>query len=213
MNARLPALWRSHACASTRFTRFRSCNRNGRSPADGGLFRLSGGFANRPQLPAPGASAAHTPSTQGLELTAVVGSGSGMFNLVHTESDRGGTADAQITISVHGVPPNTLLHVLRGGDVGLPNGQQADGVCQRATAGLFGPIPVPGGGGVTLETSAGGAGSTHVHLSGPTPEGTTSRLRVPGRRRPSTGGADRRPQDGLLHAGREVGRSGPGFGP
>ena len=145
MNAPLPALSRSHACASTRFTRFRSCNRNRRSPADGGLFRLSGGFSNRPQLPAPGASAAHTPSTQGLELTAVVGSGSGMFNLVHTESDRGGTADAQITISVHGVPPNTLLHVLRGGDVGLPNGQQADGVCQRATAGLFGPIPVPVG--------------------------------------------------------------------
>ena len=126
-----------------------------------------------PSSPAPGASAAHTPSTQGLELTAVVGSGSGMFNLVHTENDSGGTADAQITISVHGVPPNTLLHVLRGGDVGLPNGQQADGVCQRATAGLFGPIPVPSGGGVTLETSAGGAGSTHIHLSGPTPEGTT----------------------------------------
>jgi hypothetical protein len=96
-----------------------------------------------------------------------------MFNLVHTESDRAGTGDAQITISVHGVPPNTLLRVLRGGDVGLPNGQQADGVCQRAAAGLFGPIPVPDGGGVTLETSAGGAGSTHVHLAGPTPDGTT----------------------------------------
>ena len=42
----------------------------------------------------------------------------------------------------------------------------------------------------------------------PDARGDDHRLRVPGRRRPSTGGADRRPQDRLLHAGREVGRSG-----
>ena len=111
----------------------------------------------------------------GLPLTAVVGTGSGTFNLTNTASDRGGfTGDAQLTISVQGMPPNTVLYVQRAGDVGLPGGQQADGVCQRATAGLFGPVPVPGGGAVTVETSPGGAGAAHVHLFGPTPDGTTA---------------------------------------
>ena len=76
----------------------------------------------------------------GLPFIAVTGTGSGRFNLVHTESDRDGfTADAQLTISVEGVAPNTLLYLLRAGDLGLPGGQQADGVCQRAAAGLSAP--------------------------------------------------------------------------
>ena len=110
----------------------------------------------------------------GLPLIAVAGTGSGRFNLVHTESDRGGfTGDSQLTISVTGVPPNTVLYVRRAGDLGLPGGQQADGICQRADAGLFGPVPGPGGVGiVTLETSEGGSGATHVHFSG-TGEGNT----------------------------------------
>ena len=112
-------------------------------------------------------------SGNGLPLTAVVGTGSGTFNLAQTASDRLSTGDAQFTISVHGVSPNTLLYVQRAGDVGLPGGQQADGVCQRATAGLFGPVPHPEGGTVTLETSPGGTGATHVHFFGPTPNGTT----------------------------------------
>ena len=109
----------------------------------------------------------------GLPLTAVVGTGSGTFNLTQTASDRLFTGDAQFTVSVHGVSPDTVLYVLRAGDIGLSGGQQADGVCQRAMAGLFGPVPHPEGGTVTLETSTGGAGATHVHFYGPTPNGTT----------------------------------------
>ena len=103
----------------------------------------------------------------GLPLIPVVGTGAGSYNLVHTESNRDGfTSDAQLTVSVHGVTPNTLLYVRRAGDLGLPGGQQTDGICQRADAGLFGPLPAPDGTPVTLETSPGGSGTTHVHLYG-----------------------------------------------
>ena len=106
-------------------------------------------------------------------MIAVAGTGSGRFNLVHTESDRNGfTSDSQLTVSVQGVSPNTVLYVRRAGDFGLTGGQQADGICQRAAAGLFGPVPGPDGVAVTLETSAGGAGTAHVHLYG-TSEGNT----------------------------------------
>ena len=136
----------------------------------------SGNASLSPTSPSLGATAGESAIANGgpgLPFIAVAGTGAGRFNLVHTESDRGGfTGDSQLTISVTGVPPNTVLYVLRAGDLGLPGGQQADGVCQRAAAGLFGPVPVPGGGSVTLETSAGGSGATHVHLFG-TSEGNT----------------------------------------
>ena len=138
----------------------------------------SGDSLRSPTGPGTGATVdtsvalASSPSN-GLPLTAVVGTGSGTFNLAYPATDRLATGDAQFTISVHGVSPNTLLYVQRAGDVGLPGGQQADGVCQRATAGLFGPVPHPEGGTVTLETSPGGTGATHVHFYGPTPNGTT----------------------------------------
>jgi hypothetical protein len=124
-----------------------------------------------PSPVAPSLDAAESASAAnggpGLPLIAVVGTGSGRFNLVHTESDRNSfTGDSQLTISVEGVSPNTVLYVRRAGDLGLLGGQQADGVCQRATAGLFGQVPLPAGGFVTLETSAGGAGATHVHFYG-----------------------------------------------
>jgi hypothetical protein len=126
---------------------------------------------NTPSSPtAPGASAAEAAIANGgpgLPLIPVVGSGGGRFNLVHTETDRLGSGDSQLTISVHGVPPNTVLYLLRAGDLGLPGGQQADGVCQRAAAGLFGQVPLPGGGNATLETSPGGTGEMHVHFFGP----------------------------------------------
>lgn len=103
----------------------------------------------------------------GLPLIPVVGTGAGSFNLVHTESNRDGfTSDAQLTVSVHGVTPNTVLYVRRAGDLGLPGGQQTDGICQRADAGLFGPLPASDGTPVTLATSPGGSGTTHVHLYG-----------------------------------------------
>jgi hypothetical protein len=137
----------------------------------------SGDSLRSPTGPNAGATVDQSTSASapanGLPLTAVVGTGSGTFNLTHTASDRLSTGDAQFTISVHGVSPNTVLYVQRAGDIGLPGGQQADGVCQRAIAGLFGPVPHPEGGTVTLETSPGGAGATHVHFFGPTPNGTT----------------------------------------
>jgi hypothetical protein len=103
----------------------------------------------------------------GLPLIPVVGTGGGSFNLVHTESNRDGfTGDSQLTIAVHEVTPNTVLYVRRAGDLGLPGGQQADGICQRAAAGLFGPVPAPDGTPVTLETSPGGSGTTHIHFYG-----------------------------------------------
>jgi hypothetical protein len=44
-------------------------------------------------------------------LIAIVGSGSGTFNLMHIESGRRGfRGDAHLTISVPGVSPNTVLH-------------------------------------------------------------------------------------------------------
>jgi hypothetical protein len=129
-----------------------------------------------PTEPSTGATVhqSATAPANGLPLIPVVGTGSGTFNIPHTASDRGGfTGDSQLTISVHGVSPNTVLYVQRAGDIGLPGGQQADGVCQRAIAGLFGPVPHPEGGTVILETSPGGAGAVHVHFFGPTPDGTT----------------------------------------
>lgn len=53
---------------------------------------------------------------------------------------------------------------MRGaGDTGLPNGQQSDGVCQRAALGLFGPVALfPDGPPATIETTAGGTGAVHI---------------------------------------------------
>ena len=131
----------------------------------------SGKEAPSPTGPAIGARAAESGTAAnggpGLPFIAVAGTGSGRFNLVHTESDRNGfTGDSQLTISVQGVPPDTVLYLRRAGDLGLTGGQQADGICQRAAAGLFGPVPLPEGGFVTLETSAGGSAAAHVHFYG-----------------------------------------------
>jgi hypothetical protein len=99
----------------------------------------------------------------GIELTPVVGSGSGIVNDTATANDGGFTLRGQTTINVHGVPPDTLLYVQIAADAGLPDGQQTDGKCQRADAGLFSPLAsYPGGPPATLQTSPGGAGATHT---------------------------------------------------
>jgi hypothetical protein len=98
----------------------------------------------------------------GIELTAVVGSGSGIVNDTATAND-GFTLRGQVNINLHGAPPDTLLYVQIAADVGLPGGQQTDGVCQRAAAGLFAPLAsYPGGPPATLQTSPGGAGAVHT---------------------------------------------------
>lgn len=101
-------------------------------------------------------------------LQAVTGSGSGIVKVTPTAVLDGGFS-AQITVNVHGAPPNTTFYVQRAPEVGRANG--SDGICQRA-AGLppWGPpapnfvtFPLPSTGPlVTLETSAGGAGTTHI---------------------------------------------------
>jgi hypothetical protein len=78
--------------------------------------------------------------------------------------------NAKVSVNVHDVTPNTVLYLLRSGDIALPGGQQADGVCQRAAAGLFGPVPIRiGGPPATLETSPGGAGALQFELQGNDP--------------------------------------------
>jgi hypothetical protein len=127
--------------------------------------------------PSPAASMAASAvrsnaESAGLPLSAVVGSGAGTFNLVHTASDRDATGDAQLTISVRGLPSNTTLSLMRAGDIGRPNNEQADGMCQRADLGQFGAVIGPDGQPLTMQTGPGGAGVLHVRLSGPTPDGT-----------------------------------------
>jgi hypothetical protein len=131
----------------------------------------SGTGSTSPTAPTVGITSGGLPVANGgpgLPLIPFIGTGGGRFNLVHTESDRNGfTADSQLTISVHDVSPNTVLYVRRAGDLGLPGGEQTDGICQRAAAGLFGPLPLPEGGVATVETSAGGSGAAQFHLYGP----------------------------------------------
>jgi hypothetical protein len=101
-------------------------------------------------------------SQDGIELTAVLGSGSGVVNDTATAND-GFTLRGQVNINVHGARPDTLLYVQIAADVGLPGRQQIDGFCQRAAAGLFAPLAsYPGGPPATLQTSPGGAGAVHT---------------------------------------------------
>jgi hypothetical protein len=108
--------------------------------------------------------------THGQLLTAVNGSGSGIVNVSPTAAVDG-SFSAQITVNVHDAPPNTTFYVQRAPEIGRANG--ADGICQRA-AGLppWGPpapnfvtFPLPA---AMLQTSDGGAGSTHIDFAVPT---------------------------------------------
>lgn len=107
-----------------------------------------------------------TSSDHGIQLIPIVGSGAGIVNDTATANDGGFTLRGQVNINVHDAPPNTLLYVQIAADVGLqgaPEGQQNDGVCQRAAAGLFAPLVLyPGGPPATLQTSRGGAGAVHT---------------------------------------------------
>jgi hypothetical protein len=105
-----------------------------------------------------------------ITFTPVAGDGSGTINITATPRPGTFTLNAQVTVNVHGVPPNTVLRLFRSGDIALPGDQQADGVCQRAAAGLFGPVPLsPGGPPAILETSPGGSAALHFELQGNDP--------------------------------------------
>jgi hypothetical protein len=124
-------------------------------------------------------SSRSTADTHGEQLTAVIGGGSGTVNVTPTAAVDG-SFSAQITVNVHGAPPNTTFYVQRAPEIGRANG--ADGICQRA-AGVapWGPpvpnfvtFPMPAAGPlVTLHTSEGGAGAVHIDFAAPTiPDGT-----------------------------------------
>jgi hypothetical protein len=137
-----------------------ACSENpGRNPVAPSVL---GGDASSAAVE-PGAVAA----SHGLTFTAVVGQGSGTLNVTASSRKGAFTLNAQVSVNVHGVSPNTVLYLVRSGDIAL-SGQQADGVCQRAAAGLFFPVLVNGSP-VILETSPGGAGAVHFELQGNDP--------------------------------------------
>jgi hypothetical protein len=112
-------------------------------------------------------------TTHGKQLTAVLGSGSGVVNVSPT-SAVDGSFSAQINVNVHGAPPNTTFYVQRSPEIGRAN--SADGICQRAAdlppwgppAPNFVTFPLPAAGPlVTLQTSEGGAGAVHIDFAAP----------------------------------------------
>jgi len=102
----------------------------------------------------------------GIELTPVVGTGAGIVNDSATANDGGFTLRGQFNVSVHDTRPDALLYVQIAADVGLPGapeGEQTDGICQRAAASIFAPLALyPGGPPATLQTSPAGAGAVHT---------------------------------------------------
>jgi hypothetical protein len=111
---------------------------------------------------APDLSASAAPA-HALQLTAVAGEGTGIVNVTATARSGEFVANTQDAVHVRGVTPDTLLYVRVAADVGLPNGEQSDGICQRAALGQFMPLALyPGGPAATIETSRGGAGTVHV---------------------------------------------------
>lgn len=109
---------------------------------------------------APAATAAS--DGHGLVLHAVVGDGTGIVNVTTNARTGDFVVNTEDAVQVRGVAPDTLLYVRVAVDAGL-GGQQADGICQRANLGQFGPIALsPGGLPATIETSPGGTGTVHI---------------------------------------------------
>ena len=128
---------------------------------------------------APSALGASADASHGLKLTAFAGSGEGVVNVTANARGGGFTVNTRDTISVHGVPPGTVLFVRAAADAGL-GAEQADGVCQRANLGFFQPLlATPGGAPAVLEPSPGGAGATQVEFgSAMLPEGAALDLMI-----------------------------------
>lgn len=96
-------------------------------------------------------------NSHGHGLTAVVGEGQGVVNVSPEASEPGFSVEIQV--AVWNTTPNTTFNVKRAVDF------TADGVC---TSGTFIQFPLPNPGSlVTLTTSQGGAGSTHIKFDRP----------------------------------------------
>jgi hypothetical protein len=112
--------------------------------------------------------------THGLWLDAVAGRGSGIVNVTSMPGQAGLTVD--ITINVHGAPPNTTFLVQRAPETGPTRPLMHDGICQRAQGiypwndgtATFVTFPRPLAGDLkTLTTGATGAGTAHFVLNFP----------------------------------------------
>jgi hypothetical protein len=97
------------------------------------------------------------PSSHGQRLTAVAGEGEGMVNVSPEGSEPGFSVEIQV--AVWKTSSNTTFNVKRAVDF------TADGVCTSSAFVQF-PLPNPGPL-VTLTTSEGGAGSTHIKFERP----------------------------------------------
>ena len=117
---------------------------------------------------APAATAAS--NGHALVLHAVTGTGTGVVNVTPTARSGDFVANTRDVVHVQGVASDTLLYVRVAADVGLPGGQQGDGVCQRANLGFFQPLALyPGGPPATLETSRGGSGTVTIDFGATNP--------------------------------------------
>ena len=124
------------------------------------------GCSQRPASPispsaiGPGATAVQPdglPESHGQGLIAVVGDGRGIVNVSPERSEPGFSVEIQV--AVWNTSPNTTFNVKRAVDF------TADGVCTSST---FIQFPLPNTGPlITLTTSEGGAGSTHVKFDRP----------------------------------------------
>jgi hypothetical protein len=97
------------------------------------------------------------PESHGQRLIAVVGEGQGIVNVSPERSAPGFSVEIQV--AVWKTSPNTTFNVKRAVDF------TADGVCTSSTFIQF-PLPNPGPL-ITLTTSKGGAGSTHIKFDRP----------------------------------------------
>jgi hypothetical protein len=97
------------------------------------------------------------PESHGHRLIAVVGEGQGIVNVSPERSEPGFSVEIQV--AVWNTSPNTAFNVKRAVDF------TADGVCTSSTFIQF-PLPNPGPL-ITLTTSEGGAGSTHIKFDRP----------------------------------------------
>ena len=119
--------------------------------------------------PGSGTMAPLASATDGHLLYAVLGTGSGIVNVTPTAAVDG-SFSAQITVNVHETAPNTTFYVQRAPEIGRAN--SSDGICQRALGQApWGPptpnfvtFPLPD---AALQTSPGGAGSTHIDFAAP----------------------------------------------
>ena len=121
-----------------------------------------------PVLAAEGGSPGSPFGTNAVELAEVAGStpagGRGRVSVIPTGVR--GFNNFELTVVVHGAPPDADLYFQLRGDTGLTGGQQADGVCQRAATWPAPPVSVLN---QVLHTSPTGMGALHLRLETTSP--------------------------------------------